>query len=80
MDGAHIYNIVYRNITISGTTTALYMYIGGRLRRPPAGLPTNDSLVGSIHDITIVNVHATHVHGEKGNWTATIEGQPVDSR
>lgn len=45
MDGARIYDITYRNITMVNTITSLYMYIGGRLRRPPAGLPTNDSLV-----------------------------------
>eukprot|EP01052_Picozoa_sp_SAG31_P004832 SAG31_NODE_204_length_20414_cov_19.143392_24_plen_289_part_00 len=80
MDGAQIYNVVYRNITVENATTALYMYIGGRLRRPPAGLASNDSLVGSIHDITIENVHATRVFHPYGrNWTATIEGQPPDT-
>jgi hypothetical protein len=79
MDGSNIYNIVYRNIVMQGTTTSLFIYIGGRLRRPPAGLASNDTLVGSIHDILIENVHATHVNGDRGNWTATIEGQPPDA-
>jgi hypothetical protein len=78
MDGARIFNIIYNNITMLNTTSAIYMYIGGRLRRPPAGLPSNDSLVGAIHDITISNVHATHVSHGSRNWTATIEGQPPD--
>jgi hypothetical protein len=80
MAGANIYNIKYRNITMVNTTSALYMYIGGRLRRPPAGLSANDSLVGSIHDITVQDVWASHVVSPRGhgNWTATIEGQPPD--
>jgi hypothetical protein len=84
MDGAHISNIKYKNITMQNTTSALYFYIGGRLRRPPAGLPTNDSLVGGIYNITVVDVHATRVfRGGRGNssrnWTATLEGQPADA-
>ena len=79
MDGAHIYNIVYRNITMQGTTTPLYIFIGGRLRRPPMGLAYNDSLVGSIRDITVDNVRAQTVWNNKRNWTSTIEGQPSDA-
>ena len=51
----------------------------GRLRRPPAGLEFNDTLVGTIHDITVENVHAQRVYGHRDNWTATIEGQPLAS-
>lgn len=83
MDGAHIYNIRYQDIRMENTVSSIFLFIGGRLRRPPAGLSTNDSLVGSIHDIMFANVHATHVAGYKkrraANWTATIEGQPPDT-
>jgi hypothetical protein len=83
MDGAQIYNIRYQDIRIENAVSAIFLFIGGRLRRPPAGLSTNDSLVGGIHDIMIANVHATHLAGYKkgrrANWTATIEGQPPDT-
>lgn len=128
MDGSHIYNIVYKNITMVGATTPLCrdldrlpgradphtlaanvcsacllappcllghcglgltpscarsladIYIGGRLRRPPAGLGFNDTLVGAIRDITVSNVRVRSGAGStKSNWTATIEGQPADA-
>jgi len=33
MDGSDIHNILYNNISMTGVTTPLYMYIGARLKR-----------------------------------------------
>lgn len=77
MDGSHVSNVVYKDITMSEVVTPFYMYIGARMRRP-GGNVTN--LPGSITNITITNVRVTNVHGGKGirNWTSTFDGMPVD--
>lgn len=92
MDGAQIYNVTYKHITMENTTSPIFMYIGGRLRsplnKPPdgSGSSDNDTLVGGIHDILIEGVKISHVtrpggKGKKGsgsNFSSSIEGQPPD--
>ncbi len=66
MDGAHISNVVYRNITMSGTDSPLMEKIGtrGRCGTPPA--------VGSISNIHYYNVTGTRA----GAFSPTLWGQP----
>lgn len=71
MDGANIRNVTYRNITLSNTVTPVHMYIGARQRAPVRK-------VGSISGIRLVDVVATHCAGGRGNWAATLDGQPAD--
>jgi hypothetical protein len=70
MDGAHIHDVHYRNITMSGTTTPIHVYIGARQRAPV-------KKVGAIFDIHLQDIIATDCKGAKGTWAATIDGQPV---
>lgn len=72
MDGAEISYISYRNITMTGVTTPIYFYIGARSRRPAP------LTVGSIHNIILTDITAVDVHGKRGNWTSTFDGQPGD--
>lgn len=74
MDGSHISRVSYKNITMSKVTTPVYMYIGARSRRPEPG-----THVGSISDISIEDISATDIVGKRGNWTATLDGQPADN-
>jgi polygalacturonase len=66
MDGAHISNVVYRNITMSGTDSPLMEKIGtrGRCGTPPT--------VGSISNIHYYNVTGTRA----GAFSPTLWGQP----
>jgi hypothetical protein len=64
---------------LSQVTSPFQFYIGARMLRPqPVGAP------GSIRDIVIENVTATDMvnlgHGYPRNWTATLDGQPIDRK
>ena len=78
MDGSHIYNVSYNNISMSAITTPIYMYIGSRMRRPNATDSSSGASVGSISNVSITNVHVSNVHGKRGNFSSTLDGQPVD--
>ena len=79
MDGANISDLIFRDISLSGTTEPIQMYVGARAwqRRPP---PYN---VGSISRIRFQNIAATNVTGKPPsysrptNFTTTIDGQGV---
>jgi len=73
MDGSHISNVTYRNISIQNAFTPLYMYIGARMRRPDA----NVSRPGSISGISISDVTSSSGDdGKKGNVTSAFDGEP----
>jgi hypothetical protein len=66
MDGAHISNVRYNNITLSGTDSPIMEKVGTRARcgtRPP---------VGGISDIHYHNITGTSA----GAFTPTLWGQP----
>lgn len=73
MDGAHVHDVTYRNISMSGTVTPIFMYIGARSRHPP---PMN---VGAITNISLVDVTAVECKGQRGTWAATLDGQDVNA-
>jgi hypothetical protein len=65
-DGAHISNVRYNNVTMSGTDSPIFEKVGARLR---CG---NSPSIGSISDI-----HYQHVTGSlAGAFTPTLWGQP----
>lgn len=66
MDGAHISNVHYDDITMSGIQSPIFEKIGARLR---CG---DDPTVGSITDIHYDNITAT----DAGAYTPTLWGQP----
>lgn len=73
MDGAHISNVTYRNISMTDTYTPLFFFIGNRLRRPDNATATP----GSISNIYIDGVNVAHAADRaKGNVSATIDGLP----
>jgi hypothetical protein len=73
MDGAHVSDVVFRNIVMTGTYTPFYFFIGDRLRRPDNATATP----GSISNIVVDGVHASHASaGSKGNVSATADGMP----
>eukprot|EP00037_Helgoeca_nana_P011599 m.104310 g.104310 ORF g.104310 m.104310 type:complete len:562 (-) comp20931_c0_seq1:255-1940(-) len=79
MDGSNVRNVHYSNFVMTGVTSPFQFYIGARMLRPqPVGAP------GSIRDIVIENVTATDMvnlgHGYPRNWTATLDGQPIDRK
>eukprot|EP00039_Didymoeca_costata_P002504 m.60629 g.60629 ORF g.60629 m.60629 type:complete len:484 (+) comp11339_c0_seq3:286-1737(+) len=75
MDGSDISGVTYKNITMTKTTTPFYMYIGARNRRPR---PNNMQHLGSISNISLMHITSTHVIGAHGNFSSTIDGQPID--
>ena len=84
MDGARIHDVTFRNISMSNVVHPIFIFIGARLRGPFAqNAVANDSLVGSIYNIAIVDVVIAGVgsrrHGPLDNHTSTIEGQPPDA-
>jgi len=79
MDGGKITNILYQKITMDAVATPFFFYIGARgwQRCPPP------MRVGTIDKITLLNIIATNIVGIDSssgnvNYTATIDGQPVD--
>jgi polygalacturonase len=52
MDGAHIRDVSYKNITMSGTTTPIHVYIGARQRAPV-------KKIGAISNIHLEGITAT---------------------
>jgi hypothetical protein len=66
MDGAHISNVHYNDITLSGTAGHIYEKIG--TRRRCGGTPG----VGSISDIHYTNITGT----DAGIFSPTLWGQP----
>src|SRR2546423_1662181 len=67
MDGAHISNVVYNNVTMSGTDTPITEKIGTRARC--GGTKPG---IGSISDIRYHHVTGT----QAGAFTPTLWGQP----
>jgi hypothetical protein len=79
MDGGKVTNVIYNKITMDGVATPFFFYIGARgyERCPPP------MRVGTIDKITLTNLVATNVVGQDSsagpvNYTATIDGQPVN--
>ena len=78
MDGAVIRDVVYRNITMTGVTTPIHLYVGGRQRAPVAR-------VGAIRDVLLEDVTAAHCKDAggsghtDGSWALTLDGQPADA-
>lgn len=71
MDGAHVTDVLYENVTMDAVQSLLFMMVGARLRRP--GIPNLatvvDAWVGSISDVTIRGLRARrvgHPHAWKG--------------
>eukprot|EP00041_Stephanoeca_diplocostata_P034692 m.1195826 g.1195826 ORF g.1195826 m.1195826 type:complete len:364 (+) comp24563_c0_seq35:827-1918(+) len=72
MDGANIFNVIYRNISIRECYTPLFFFIGARLRRPDTAHP------GSISGVYLDTISVDHsTYKGKGNVTATIDGEPA---
>lgn len=83
MDGANIHHITFKNITMANIVSPIYIFLGARLRGPFAKPSImNDSLIGSIRDISITDIVITAGKLGKrwGNHTNTIEGQPIDMK
>ena len=70
MDGAHISNVSYTDITMTHATTPIFMKLGTRGRCP--GSPG----VGSISDISLTNVTGTSLVDNGNEYTSTIAGRP----
>jgi polygalacturonase len=70
MDGAHISNVSYTDITMTHATTPIFMKIGTRGRCP--GSPG----VGSISGVTLTNVTGTNLVQGGNEYTSTIAGRP----
>eukprot|EP00039_Didymoeca_costata_P011195 m.156103 g.156103 ORF g.156103 m.156103 type:complete len:509 (+) comp15094_c1_seq10:137-1663(+) len=79
MDGSNVYNIHYKDIVMTGITSAFQYYIGSRLLRPMDSCQDNVCTPGYIRNILMENVVATKIydsaHGGR-NWSNTIDGQP----
>ena len=69
MDGAHISNITYDNITMTRAATPIYIKIGSRGRCP--GHPG----AGTISGVSITGVTGTNL-SDNGSFTSTITGLP----
>lgn len=69
MDGAHVSNFLYEDVTMQGVSNVVFMYIGARANQrrpvPDVSAPMDDH-VGSITNITIKNVVATDTLGYAG--------------
>ena len=63
--------VTYEDIVMENTVTPIYVFVGARQRRPRKG-------VGGIQNITIRRLRASRCLGSRGNWAATIDGQPPD--
>lgn len=77
MDGAHIHNATYRDITMRRTAIPISIYVGARQRRP------EPRRVGSITRVTLVNITAVDCYSDRhgpANWAATIDGQPPNAK
>lgn len=75
MDGAHIHNITYKDISMRRTAIPISMYVGARQHRP------EPRRIGSITDVVISNLTAADCFSDRHgpvNWAATLDGQPVD--
>ncbi|HZP53354.1 glycosyl hydrolase family 28 protein, partial [Actinocrinis sp.] len=69
MDGAHISNITYDNITMTRAATPVFIKIGSRGRCP--GHPG----AGTISAVSITDVTGTNL-SDNGSFTSTITGLP----
>jgi polygalacturonase len=69
MDGAHISNVSYSDITMTHAATPIFFKIGSRGRCP--GHPG----VGTISGISLTNVTGTGL-SDNGSFTSTITGLP----
>ena len=81
MDGAHVSDVEYRNITISGSASPLQFYIGARQTGHPEGTGRK---VGAIRDILVHHIRAHNMSdpyhpGPPRNWTAMLDGMPANN-
>lgn len=80
MDGSHVHDILYEDISMSNVTSPFQFTIGSRLLRPASSCHV-DCEPGRIFNVLARNIAATDMfspcHGGR-NWTATIDGQNFD--
>ncbi len=74
MDGSHISNLTFADVTMDAVMTPIFIRLGSRLKTYHPGDTPRDT--GSIENITIRNIKATHSTGT-GLFITGVPGHPV---
>ena len=83
MDGSHIHDITYRNVTAHSAGIPFWLYIGARNRRPAE--PGDPQHVGRIQQITVEHFSGTHLRDADTKkhpfwqWPSALDGQDVNA-